>query len=439
MEISGNNVIPPAELDYHVKSVRKYRVSDIGRSSWFDQHEILVKIHQQAALEAREKREEFVKDGLIVEGKIKILVHNAYCLLVWKHKVLPDLLGRDLNPQSSFIFYTILFHEATIVAILETLLYHGEACEALEECSLDLIDYCLQGIIQMISLSEEDEDLPQNDGIGEEIEKHKKSFVFRIGIRCLTILSFLADNLEKISLSASNRLMEIHDTPCVLSEILHKRPWLRRRESGFEKFIEDEWQPVAGDEISRVTKAEAHTWFCLRELLLNPVTFTKYEVKNFRQREISKCQGLLHDVLLDQLPPLVDLKSFLVALSVSGDSNSGRAKEKKLLLEEIPQIREELMAEIEGEGSAGIAEKIYRNLCSDNCPDLKGIASKLTKTYNLDVLEAFLPKKSRNIDSFCAVCTQPASKKCSKCLTTHYCSRDCQVKHWKIHKSSCKK
>ena len=43
----------------------------------------------------------------------------------------------------------------------------------------------------------------------------------------------------------------------------------------------------------------------------------------------------------------------------------------------------------------------------------------------------------------CAGCSQPrgadgqALRKCGRCQATHYCSRECQVAHWKTHKSSC--
>ena len=40
--------------------------------------------------------------------------------------------------------------------------------------------------------------------------------------------------------------------------------------------------------------------------------------------------------------------------------------------------------------------------------------------------------------SLCAKCDQDASKKCQSCGAVSYCSRDCQVAHWKTHKKLCK-
>lgn len=41
--------------------------------------------------------------------------------------------------------------------------------------------------------------------------------------------------------------------------------------------------------------------------------------------------------------------------------------------------------------------------------------------------------------SSCAVCSNPASKKCSRCKSVRYCSSDCQLVHWNAgHKRNCK-
>ena len=37
----------------------------------------------------------------------------------------------------------------------------------------------------------------------------------------------------------------------------------------------------------------------------------------------------------------------------------------------------------------------------------------------------------------CAQCGKTTIKKCSACLEVRYCSRECQIKHWNVHKESC--
>ena len=34
-------------------------------------------------------------------------------------------------------------------------------------------------------------------------------------------------------------------------------------------------------------------------------------------------------------------------------------------------------------------------------------------------------------------CTEHGKKRCEKCKNTHYCSRECQIQHWNVHKSQC--
>ena len=40
--------------------------------------------------------------------------------------------------------------------------------------------------------------------------------------------------------------------------------------------------------------------------------------------------------------------------------------------------------------------------------------------------------------TLCIVCGKEASKLCSACQTTHYCSKEHQKLHWKEHKLHCK-
>lgn len=43
-----------------------------------------------------------------------------------------------------------------------------------------------------------------------------------------------------------------------------------------------------------------------------------------------------------------------------------------------------------------------------------------------------------NAGKTCEVCKKPASSKCSKCKSSWYCGRECQVSAWKSHKQRCK-
>ena len=40
--------------------------------------------------------------------------------------------------------------------------------------------------------------------------------------------------------------------------------------------------------------------------------------------------------------------------------------------------------------------------------------------------------------TICGQCSKPSETKCSRCKTIYYCGRECQKKHWPIHKKCCK-
>ena len=42
------------------------------------------------------------------------------------------------------------------------------------------------------------------------------------------------------------------------------------------------------------------------------------------------------------------------------------------------------------------------------------------------------------MSNVCKVCRQLAEKRCVKCLSAWYCSKECQVANWKVHKKDCK-
>lgn len=151
-----NNIVFSEELIYFVESIRPFQVVDIASDKWLDRHEMIVKLNQQAALEAAEEREEEVKEALITRDKLKVLISEAYCVLLWKTRVLPHLLEIDPNPQATFLIYTTLFHEAAVIALLDISLYHYGACESLKDAALDVVDYAAQGIAQLIGLTRYD-------------------------------------------------------------------------------------------------------------------------------------------------------------------------------------------------------------------------------------------------------------------------------------------
>mmetsp|Transcript_5760 Transcript_5760/g.8772 ORF Transcript_5760/g.8772 Transcript_5760/m.8772 type:complete len:523 (+) Transcript_5760:52-1620(+) len=62
-----------------------------------------------------------------------------------------------------------------------------------------------------------------------------------------------------------------------------------------------------------------------------------------------------------------------------------------------------------------------------------------TGEYSVELCDGGTVQVKRSQIEYCACekCFKMGEKKCSKCLVVYYCSRDCQVAHWKVHKKVC--
>ena len=50
-KMSQTCAILPEEVDLFIQSLRKYQLNEIGCKNWFDQHEVILKLGQQAVIE----------------------------------------------------------------------------------------------------------------------------------------------------------------------------------------------------------------------------------------------------------------------------------------------------------------------------------------------------------------------------------------------------
>ncbi|XP_076985315.1 zinc finger MYND domain-containing protein 10 isoform X2 [Tamandua tetradactyla] len=392
----------PGEAEVLVRSLRSFPVREMGSERWNQQHENLEKLNIQAILDATASQGEPIQELLVTHGKIPTLVEELIAVEMWKQKVFPVLCKlEDFKPQNTFPIYMVVHHEASIINLLETVFFHKEVCESAEDTVLDLVDYCHRKLTLLVARSGHgsppEEEGSQDNTPMQELQKQAELMEFEIALKALSVLRYITDCMDSLSLSTLNRILSTHNLPCLLVELLQHSPWSRREAGKLQRFEGGCWQTVAPSEQQKLSKLDG------------------------------QLQAFLTDTLLDQLPNLADLQHFLTHLALA----EPEAPKKDLVLEQIPEIWEQLERENRGKWQA-IAKHQLRHMFSASEQDLRLQARRWAETYRLDVLEAVAPERPR-----CAYCSAEASKRCSRCQNEWYCCRECQVKHWEKHGKAC--
>ncbi|XP_045885328.1 zinc finger MYND domain-containing protein 10 isoform X1 [Micropterus dolomieu] len=402
---------------------------------WFRQHEYIEKLNMQAILNASAMHEEFVKELLVSYGKIPVLVHEMILVEVWKQKVFPILCQlQDFKPKNTFHLYMVIHHEATIINLLETIMFHKDSCEAADDSVLDLVDYCHRKLTLLASkatregVTTHDQHKLTGKAVPssiEELQTQSAAVEFEITLKASSVLRYITDHTE--SISVISRMLCTHNMPCVLVQLIDCCPWSRRREGEVEKYINGRWQKIPVEDHLKMTKLDGQVWISLYNLLLKEDCQRKYDFNSFNKNQLLKLRGFLTEVLIDQMPNLMELQRFLAHLAVTDPA----PPKKELILEQIPEIWDHIVRENSGKWKA-ITKYQVKETFNPSESDLRLQAQRLAQTYNLDVMESLLPEKPK-----CGSCGKEATKRCSRCQGEWYCHRECQVKHWPKHKKTC--
>nr|XP_033781614.1 zinc finger MYND domain-containing protein 10 [Geotrypetes seraphini] len=430
------SVLLPGEAEGMVRNLHVFPLQEIGSKGWFKQHEYIEKLNMQAILNASASQEEFIKEFLGTYGKIPILIHELICVEVWKQKVFSRICQlQDFKPKSTFPIYIVMHHEATIINLLETVFYHQDVCESAEDTVMDLIDYChrkLTLLVARISTDTLTEDrlIPGELSVPSSLQELKlqaEALEFDIALKAMVVLRYITDNIDSLPLSALNRLLTTHNVPCLLVQMIEHHPWRRYEKGQLKKYENGRWYPVLPEDYLKINKLDGQVWIALYNLLLRTECQQKYNFNNFNKDQLLKLRGFLTDVLIDQLPNLVELKHFLGHLSLSVPAPS----KKDLVLEQIPEIWDRILRENSGKWKA-IAKHQMEQVFNPSEEDLRHQAHQWAETYNMNVMESLMSEKPK-----CGFCGSEATKRCSRCQNEWYCTRECQVKQWQKHKKAC--
>ncbi|NXC22378.1 ZMY10 protein, partial [Corythaeola cristata] len=298
---------------------------------WLQQHECVEKLNMHAILSASMGQEQFLTDLLVTYAKIPVLIEELISVEIWKHKIFPVLCRlEDFKPRSTFPIYMVLRHEGSIINLLETVFFYKEICQSAEYGILDLIDYCHRKLTLLAARS-------ANGQIAvlvppQELQEQTETMEFEISLKALSVLRFVTDQVESLPLSALTRMLNTHNLPCLLVQLVECCPWSCREAGKLKKFENGAWHVVPPEDQMKMTKLDGQVWLALLNLLLSPECQRKYHFDGFNKSQLLKLRAFLTDVLIDQLPNLMELQRFLSHLAVTEPA----PPKKDLVLEQVP-------------------------------------------------------------------------------------------------------
>ncbi|KFV90293.1 Zinc finger MYND domain-containing protein 10, partial [Eurypyga helias] len=305
---------------------------------WLRQHECVEKLNMHAILSASSGQEQLLTELLVTYAKIPVLIGELISVEIWKHKIFPVLCRlEDFKPRSTFPIYVVLHHEASIINLLETVFFHKEICESAEDSILDLIDYCHRKLTLLAARSSTNRLPPWSSWeMGavlvspQELQKQAETMEFEISLKALSVLRFITDQVESLPLSALTRMLNTHNLPCLLVQLVEHCPWSCREAGKLRKFENGMWHAVPPEDQVKMTKLDGQVWLALLNLLLSPQCQRKYHFDGFNKSQLLLA-AFRTDVLIDQLPNLVEMQRFLSHLAVTEPA----PPKKDLVLEQV--------------------------------------------------------------------------------------------------------
>lgn len=358
--------LTPFEVEHFIESLDEFGIEDVGSSKWLTQHERTEKLNWTAHNQAKEGLDEFVVDQFNMAQKVPILIFDLVLVEVWKEKIYPLILSH-IAKLSSLRSYIPVYHEATVINLLEILLFHRTTCEEAGDALVDLVDYCYRKLTYLVNVPNSElctQLKSAKDGLDWDDEtvllEQKKECEFQICMSSISVIRFLTDHRVAIPLTITTRLLETHDILMLLVPLMEKAPWVRRnvKTGKLEKFEENQWEVMESEDEGRLPKLHSQIWLTIYNLIMDPECRARYEMTNFRKDNLLRLRRFLNEVVIDQLPPLTNLLRTLEELSIQGQltQSSGLPPTSPFVVELVAEFWEGIRARHDGKWQA-IADK----------------------------------------------------------------------------------
>ena len=253
----------------------------------------------------------------------------------------------------------VLFNEANLVNLLETVLYSSDACCELDDGILDLTDYCVRHLSNLVADIQNPEeskpdsltagDLSQQlvdwkpgmelpnlpiEDVLDEIKRHQREISFQIAMKSITILRYLSDYVDDLPLGVSTRLVITHDVPVLLVQLLELQPWIKQQ----QVFEGSSWI----QNTSSIPKIEIQIWLTIYNVLSRKICTEKYQINSYRKGVLTKLINMMSSDHLAQLPMLPAFKKWLLQLSIANHAPQSQMK-ANFMIEAVAQLRDEMI------------------------------------------------------------------------------------------------
>ena len=157
----------------------------------------------------------------------------------------------------------------------------------------------------------------------------------------------------------------------------------------------------------------------------------KYEITEYRQNQLLRLRKYFTEDLYDQIPQMMNLYRSLENMSLMTYGNTLTVN--PFIVEMVPILSGNKIFKLTDEQIKQIGNYVVNNHFENLSREkLAKELEPVNEIYNLDNIEYFME------DPVCAQCGKLANSRCSRCKSEWYCSKECQIKRWKEHKTVCK-
>jgi len=333
-----------AEAEHFVKSLKAFAVNNVASTEWIQQmikiEQLNVRAHQQASGNQFEEIVDLIK----TYEMFGTLVHELIASDMYLSQALPKI--KPKLSQTAFVRLFIIERSmTTLLNLIELVVFKPETLDS--EHLIPLVDFCVMKVVALLSL-----DLK---ALTVEEPSEALKTAFSIGFSSLSILWCIscACSDEAFPISVTKRLVSENDVIPTLAELIVKQPWKTVKAGKIIKWSDSGLSTLPPAEALRVCKPEAHAWTALQQLL-EPRSQSLATWNESKRQALLQIEGMLSEVLIDQLPPLEGLKRTLQMLRVSEFPQPKFTP----VLEIVPQMTEEFSQKFDWDD---IAKKSLRH------------------------------------------------------------------------------